>query len=88
MGLYIIRVVIIPIDIELVGGFNPSEKYYCLSLFLGQMGLLFRIYGKMFQTTNQIIMFPLHSHNHNIETDWDIWGYHWMIWNRNWVVIT
>jgi hypothetical protein len=30
----------------LVGGFNPSEKYE------SQLGWLFQIYGKMFQTTN------------------------------------
>jgi len=33
---------------NLVGGFNPSEKYE------SQLGLFFPIYGKkMFQTTNQ-----------------------------------
>ena len=32
----------------LFGGFNPSDKYE------SQLGLLFSIYGKMFQTTNQI----------------------------------
>ena len=31
----------------LFGGFNPSDKYE------SQLGLLFSIYGKMFQTTNQ-----------------------------------
>ena len=34
----------------LVGRFNPSEKYYC-----SQLGWLFPIYGKMFQTTNQLL---------------------------------
>jgi hypothetical protein len=34
--------------IYLVGGFNPSEKYE------SQLGLLFPIYEKMFQTTNRI----------------------------------
>ena len=39
--------------LNLVGGFNPSEKHE------SQLGSLFPIYGKikfMFQTTNQIIL--------------------------------
>ena len=37
--------------IILVGGFNPSEKYE------SQLGWLFPIYGKMFQTTNQYCIY-------------------------------
>jgi hypothetical protein len=40
----------LPTQLNLVGGFNPSEKYE------RQLGLFFPIYGKiiqMFQTTNQ-----------------------------------
>ena len=53
------------IGLELVGGFNPSEKYE------SQLGWLFPIYGKIFQTTNQWnmlkqwgwkpILLPLHT---------------------------
>jgi hypothetical protein len=38
------------VDLNLVGGLNPSEKYE------SQLGLLFPIYGKIkfiFQTTNE-----------------------------------
>ena len=41
-------------NITLVGGFNPSEKYE------SQLGWLFPIYGKMFQTTNQIKHYKLY----------------------------
>ena len=46
------------INLQLVGGFNPSEKYE------SQLGLFFPMYGKikfMVQTTNQIVYY---SHCH------------------------
>ena len=47
--IYISYIMNIYIYINLVGGFNPSEKYE------SQLGVFFPIYGKikMFQTTNQ-----------------------------------
>ena len=52
--LMVIIWIILMVNSDLVGGFNPPEKYE------SQLGLLFPIYmyiymAKMFQTTNQIV---------------------------------